>query len=84
MIEVSQNCPSADCAATECSEATFATSYLACDARLARMLLSGLPALLKFAVRESNAGIWLESSVQYALTEARTPHLGVRCAGEVS
>jgi AraC-like DNA-binding protein len=50
--------------------------YLACDARLARMLLSGLPALLKVSVRGSNAGIWLEASVRYALNEARSPRPG--------
>jgi AraC-like DNA-binding protein len=50
--------------------------YLACDARLARMLLGGLPPLLKVSVRESNAGIWLESSVRYALAEARSPRPG--------
>jgi len=50
--------------------------YLACDARLAKVLLSGLPALLKVSVRGSNAGIWLEASVQYALAEARSPRPG--------
>jgi AraC-like DNA-binding protein len=50
--------------------------YLACDARLARMLLSGLPPLLKVSVRGSNAGVWLEASVQYALSEARSPRPG--------
>ena len=50
--------------------------YLACDARLARMLLAGLPPLLKVDVRGSNAGIWLESSVRYALAEARSPRPG--------
>jgi AraC-like DNA-binding protein len=50
--------------------------YLACDARLARMLLSGLPAVLKVCVRGSNAGTWLEASVQYALSEARSPRPG--------
>lgn len=50
--------------------------YLACDARLARMLLRGLPPLLKVSVRGSNAGIWLEASVQYALAEARSPRPG--------
>ncbi len=50
--------------------------YLACDARLARMLLSGLPPLLKVSVRGSNSGIWLEASVQYALGEARSPRPG--------
>jgi hypothetical protein len=33
--------------------------YLACDARLARMLLAGLPPLVRVDVRGSNAGIWL-------------------------
>jgi AraC-like DNA-binding protein len=50
--------------------------YLACDARLARMLLAGLPSLVKVNVRGSNAGIWLEASVRYALAEARSPRPG--------
>jgi AraC-like DNA-binding protein len=50
--------------------------YLACDAALAAMLLAGLPALLKVSLRGSNAGIWLESSVRYALAEARSPRPG--------
>ena len=50
--------------------------YLACDARLARMLLAGLPPVLKVAVRGSNAGIWLEASLRYALAEARSPRPG--------
>jgi AraC-like DNA-binding protein len=50
--------------------------YLACDARLARMLLAGLPALVKVNVRGSNAGTWLEASLRYALSEARSPRPG--------
>jgi len=50
--------------------------YLACDARSARLLLAGLPRLLRVNVRGSNAGIWLESSVRYALAEARSPRPG--------
>jgi len=50
--------------------------YLACDARLARMLLAGLPAVVKVSVRGSNAGIWLEASLRYALAEARSPRPG--------
>ena len=46
--------------------------YLACEARLARMLLAGLPPLLRVNVRGSNAGVWLETSVRYALSEARS------------
>lgn len=50
--------------------------YLACDARLARMLLAGLPPLVRVNVRGSNAGMWLEASVRYALNEARSPRPG--------
>jgi AraC-like DNA-binding protein len=50
--------------------------YLACDRRLAGMLLTGLPPVVRVNVRGSNAGIWLESSVRYALAEARSPRPG--------
>lgn len=50
--------------------------YLACDAKLARMLLTGLPPVVRVSVRGSNAGIWLEASVRYALNEARSPRPG--------
>ncbi|MEX3772697.1 AraC family transcriptional regulator [Pseudomonas sp. MYb118] len=50
--------------------------YLACDTRLAGMLLTGLPTIVRVNVRGSNAGKWLESSVRYALAEARSPRPG--------
>ena len=50
--------------------------YLACDARLAQLLLAGLPPLVRVNVRGSNAGPWLEASVRYALAEARSPRPG--------
>lgn len=50
--------------------------YLACDARLATMLLSGLPQVLRVNVRGSNAGTWIEASMRYALGEARSPRPG--------
>ena len=50
--------------------------YLACDARLARMLMGGLPSLVRVNVRGSNAGVWLEASLRYALAEARSPRPG--------
>jgi AraC-like DNA-binding protein len=50
--------------------------YLACDARLARILLAGLPPVVRVSVRGSNAGVWLEASVRYALSEARSPRPG--------
>jgi AraC-like DNA-binding protein len=50
--------------------------YMACDARLARLLLEGLPPVVRVNVRGSNAGMWLEASVRYALAEARSPRPG--------
>jgi len=50
--------------------------YLACDARLAGMLMAGLPPIVRVNVRGSNAGVWLEASVRYALAEARSPRPG--------
>jgi len=50
--------------------------YLACDARLAQLLLAGLPPLVRVNVRGSNAGAWLEASLRYALAEARSPRPG--------
>lgn len=50
--------------------------YMACDARLGRMLLAGLPPIVKVDVRASGAGSWLEASVRYALAEARSPRPG--------
>ena len=50
--------------------------YLACDARFARLLLAGLPPLVRVNVRGSDAGAWLEASVRYALGEARSPRPG--------
>ena len=50
--------------------------YMACEARLGRMLLAGLPPVVKVNVRGSAAGAWLESSVGYALAEARSPRPG--------
>ncbi len=50
--------------------------YLACDARLARMLLKGLPAIVKVNLRGSDAGAWLEASIRYALAETRSPRPG--------
>lgn len=50
--------------------------YMACDGRLADMLLGGLPPVLRVGLRGSNAGVWLEASVRYALAEARSPRPG--------
>ena len=50
--------------------------YMACDARVASMLLAGLPAVVRVNVRGSSGGEWLESSLRYALAEALSPRPG--------
>ena len=50
--------------------------YLACDAKLAGMLLAGFLGLVSFNVRVPNAGSWLEVSLCCALAEARSPPPG--------
>jgi AraC-like DNA-binding protein len=50
--------------------------YMACDERLAHMLLGGLPSPLRVNVRGSSSGSWLESSLNYAIQEARSPRPG--------
>jgi len=50
--------------------------YLACDSRLAQILLAGLPPVVRVNVRGSDAGVWLEASVRYALEEAKSPRPG--------
>lgn len=58
------------------TETQLMCGYLACDTRLARMLLTGLPPLVHVSVRGSRSGLWLESSIRYALAEARSPRPG--------
>ena len=50
--------------------------YLACDARMAKMMLAGLPALVKVNLCGSRAGEWLQASLRYALSETRVPRSG--------
>jgi AraC-like DNA-binding protein len=50
--------------------------YLGCDARLAQLMLAGLPPVVKVGLRGTDAGVWLEASLRYALAEARSPRPG--------
>ena len=50
--------------------------YMACDARLASLLLAGLPPVMRVNLLGSDAGAWLDASVRYALAEARSPRPG--------
>lgn len=57
------------------AETQLLCGYMACDARLGDLLLSGLPSVVHVNVRDSNAG-WLEMAVRYASGEARSARPG--------
>jgi len=48
----------------------FVCGYMACDPRLSRMVLSGLPPLFKVRIRDDAGGRWLESSIRFSVDEA--------------
>jgi AraC-like DNA-binding protein len=50
--------------------------YMACDARMGKLLLGGLPTITRVHVRHSDVGGWLDASVRYALLEARSGRPG--------
>lgn len=50
--------------------------HLACDARLARTLLAGMPRIVRVNVRGCEAGAWLEAALRFSLTAARSPRPG--------
>jgi AraC-like DNA-binding protein len=43
--------------------------YMACDPRLAQILLAGLPPLFKVSIRNDAAGRWLENSIRFSVAE---------------
>lgn len=43
--------------------------YMACDPRLAKILLAGLPPLFKVSIRNDAAGRWLENSIRFSVAE---------------
>ena len=50
--------------------------YMACDARLGKLLLGGLPSIVRVDVRASHGDGWVESAVRYALIEAKSGRPG--------
>jgi len=47
----------------------FVCGYMACDLRLAQVLLAGLPPVFKVNIRNDAAGRWLENSIRFSVTE---------------
>jgi AraC-like DNA-binding protein len=50
--------------------------FMTCESGLGRMLLTGLPSVVKAPLKGTEAWSWLESSVDYALAEARSERPG--------
>jgi AraC-like DNA-binding protein len=50
--------------------------FLACDPRLCRPILSGLPRLMRIDLRSSPSGPWLESSIRQSVNEAVSTRAG--------
>lgn len=52
--------------------------FLACDPDLSKVLLGGLPALVKVNIRGDSSGQWLENSIRFSVTQASGSDAGSR------
>jgi AraC-like DNA-binding protein len=50
--------------------AKFICGYMTCDPRLSRILLAGLPPVLKVNIRVDPSGQWLEQTIRYSVDNA--------------
>jgi AraC-like DNA-binding protein len=48
----------------------FVCGYMACEPRLSRMVLAGLPHIFKVNIRDDAAGRWIEQSIRFSVEEA--------------
>lgn len=48
----------------------FICGYMACEPQLSRVFLGGLPPILKINIRNDDAGLWLENSIRYSVSNA--------------
>ncbi len=49
---------------------------MACEPRLSKVFLSGLPPVLKVGIRNDASGRWLENSIRFSVNEAGAPRAG--------
>jgi AraC-like DNA-binding protein len=45
----------------------FVCGYMACEPRLGRVFLGGLPSILKVSIRDDASGKWLENSIRHSV-----------------
>jgi AraC-like DNA-binding protein len=54
----------------------YVCGYMACEPRLAQVLLAGLPPLFKVNIRNDASGRWLENSIRFSVVEADAARAG--------
>jgi AraC-like DNA-binding protein len=54
----------------------FVCGYMVCEPQVSRLLLAGLPPLLKVNIRNDPSGVWLEHSIRFSVANAGSPTAG--------
>lgn len=54
----------------------FICGYMFCDAHLSRLVLAGLPSVLKVNIRNDPAGLWLENSIRFSVAQSSQANAG--------
>jgi len=54
----------------------FVCGYLSCDEHMGKVLLAGLPAMLKVSVRDKGSALWLEHAIAYLVGDAQSASAG--------
>jgi AraC-like DNA-binding protein len=54
----------------------FICGYMACDPYVSKVLLAGLPPLLRVRIGDDASGQWLENSIRFSVAEAAEPRAG--------
>ena len=54
----------------------FICGYMACEPRLSKVFLCGLPPVFKVSVRDGEAGGWLENSIRFSVDEVLASRAG--------
>src|SRR5262245_13340742 len=54
----------------------FVCGYMSCDPQMSRLLLAGLPPLIKVNVRNDPSGLWLENSIRFSVASAASSAAG--------
>ncbi len=54
----------------------FVCGFMACEPRLSKVFLSGLPPVFKVSIRNDASGRWLENSIRFSVNEADASRAG--------